>query len=181
MTRLYYLDEQDIRRVVEGLTRKLFPDTPAFQLRGDQGEALLSSALGQPRWQYHRTLQEKAAVLHFHLNRDHPYTDGNKRLATAAMETFLVMNRGALLATDRELTDISLGVARGDVERDELAGFLRMRVVRVYWSAPQILRWAASLPVDELIAVGEASQTDEVQTRRRRFMSQLRSVVDDLG
>ena len=180
MARLHYLDEADIRLVVEALTRRLFPDTPAFQLRGDQGKALLSSSLGQPRWHYHRMLQEKAAILHFHLNRNHPYADGNKRLATAAMETFLIINRAALLATDRELTDIALGVAKGEVERDDLARFLQMRVVRVYWSAPQMARWAASLSGDHLAAVSVASQADEVRTRRRQFMNQLRSVIDDV-
>ena len=37
MPRLHYLDENDARRVVTELTSRVFPGSPAFQLRGDEG------------------------------------------------------------------------------------------------------------------------------------------------
>jgi death-on-curing protein len=38
------------------------------------------------------TLNEKAAALGYSLIRNHGFLDGNKRIAHAAMEVFLVMN-----------------------------------------------------------------------------------------
>ena len=97
MPRLRYLDDDEARRIVAELTRRVFPGAPAFQLRGEAGQAMLSSALAQPRWRHHRTLQRKAAVLHYHLNRNHPFIDGNKRFALTAAEYFLDINGAMLL------------------------------------------------------------------------------------
>jgi death on curing protein len=58
---------------------------------------LLESALSQPRATFggedlHPTLVGKAAALGFSLALNHPFVDGNKRVAHAAMEAFLIMN-----------------------------------------------------------------------------------------
>lgn len=97
MPRLRYLDDDEAHRIVAELIRRVFPGAPAFQLRGEAGRAMLSSALAQPRWRHHRTLQRKAAVLHYHLNRNHPFIDGNKRFALTAAEYFLDINGAMLL------------------------------------------------------------------------------------
>ena len=57
----------------------------------------LESALAQPRATFggtdlHATLPEKAAALGFSLAFNHPFVDGNKRVAHAAMEVFVLMN-----------------------------------------------------------------------------------------
>jgi len=90
------------------------------------------SALAQPQWHYRRTLQRKAAVLHYHLNRDHPFIDGNKRFAITAMETFLTLNDAVLLATDKELEDFSLAVAGGELSREGSFEFVKYRTSRLY-------------------------------------------------
>jgi death-on-curing family protein len=38
------------------------------------------------------SIEDKAAALGFSLAQNHPFIDGNKRIAHAAMETFLVLN-----------------------------------------------------------------------------------------
>lgn len=130
---------------MEELAYALFPGTPAFTLAGDEGRERLLSALAQPHWPQHRTLQDKAAVLHWHLNRDHPYIDGNKRLAVAALETFLFVNRASLIATDEELKRIALAVADGTMSQGECRALLRARCVRLDWHEDRIVRWAAGL------------------------------------
>ena len=72
MSRLHYLDEGEIHSIVEALTQDQFPGTPAFQLAGAEGVARLESALAQPHWPHHRTAQQKAAALHYSLNKNHP-------------------------------------------------------------------------------------------------------------
>ena len=67
----------------------LFPDGTAFRVAGARGEALLDSALAQPRWPHYRTAQAKAAALHFSLNKNHAYLDGNKRIAVTGSTGFL--------------------------------------------------------------------------------------------
>ncbi len=43
-----YPDDDERHRIVAELTRRVFPGAPAFQLRGEAGRAMLSSALAQP-------------------------------------------------------------------------------------------------------------------------------------
>ncbi len=155
MPRLRYLDDDDARRVVTELTSRVFPGSPAFQLRGEEGQAALSSALAQPHWPHHRTLQRKAAVLHYHLNQNHPFVDGNKRFAVTAMEYFLDINRAALTVGDDELYEFSLAVAAGTVDRDESIAFVERRTFRLSWRDDQdrFERWVGSLSRADLTGV----------------------------
>ena len=161
MSRLYYLDEQDIHGIVSWLTKDLFPDTPAFHLAGSEGAGRLASALAQPRVPYHRTAQRKAAALHYSLNKNHPFVDGNKRLAVAAMELFLLRNRFFLLATNRQLLDFSLRVADGRLTRDASAEWIQRRVLRTTWTerhrGRSIAKWIGSVPHEEIAEVIAAS------------------------
>ena len=150
MSRLYYLDEYEIHSIVELLTQDLFPGTPAFQLAGTEGAGRLDSALAQPRLPYHRTAQRKAAALHYSLNKNHPFVDGNKRLAVAAMEWFLFRNGFALMATNEQVFDFALRVAKDDLSRDESARWIERRALRGTWSAERIFKFFTSLSPDEL-------------------------------
>ena len=64
----------------------------------------LESALAQPRVTFdgadlHPTVIDKAAALAFSLTLNHPFVDGNKRVAHATMEVFLSLNGVELLGT----------------------------------------------------------------------------------
>jgi death-on-curing protein len=90
----------------------------------------LESALAQPKAAFagrdlHRTLAEKAAALGFSLAKNHPFVDGNKRVAHAAMETFLVLNGWEVRASVDEQERLILKLASGEMTRDELAEWLR--------------------------------------------------------
>jgi death-on-curing protein len=93
----------------------------------------LESALAQPKATFggrdlHLTLLEKAAALCFSLVQNHPFVDGNKRVAHAAMETFLLLNGSELTASVDEQEQLMLRLARGDLSRDELVNWLRVHV-----------------------------------------------------
>jgi len=67
---------------------------------------LLDSALAQPKMSVggkyvHRTIFNKAAAYGFHVCRNHPFLDGNKRIAFVLMDIFLQMN-GYLLTASEE-------------------------------------------------------------------------------
>ncbi len=144
MARLAYLSSGDTDELIH-LTAAGFPGTPAFHLRGEEGEHLLLSAFAQPRWPYHRTLQRKAAALHYHLSQNHPFIDGNKRFALMAMAVFLRRNHALLLAGNDELLEYSLNVVSGAISRDASFEFIERRTIRLQWSNRAIERWAHRL------------------------------------
>jgi death-on-curing protein len=57
--------------------------------------------------------------------------DGNKRIAHAAMEVFLVMNDMEISASVGEQERFMLSLAAGEVSRESLADWLRSNVTDV--------------------------------------------------
>lgn len=91
---------------------------------------LLSSALATPQATFdgellHPTLPEMAAAYLFHICQNHPFLDGNKRTALAASLAFFWLNDREVIVDADELTEMVLGVARGEVTKAEVAVFLR--------------------------------------------------------
>jgi death-on-curing protein len=96
----------------------------------------LESALAQPKATFegrdlHATLVEKAAALGFSLVQNHPFVDGNKRTAHAAMETVLVLNGSEISASVDEQERLITDVAAGRVLREQLLEWLRSHVRHV--------------------------------------------------
>ncbi|HEY6322862.1 MAG TPA: type II toxin-antitoxin system death-on-curing family toxin [Thermoanaerobaculia bacterium] len=73
----------------------------------------------------------KAAALTHSLVMNHPFVDGNKRVGAMAMELFLLANSVALDAADEKIVAVTLAVARGEVEAEALAIWLRQRTRRI--------------------------------------------------
>lgn len=155
MPGLRYPTEEDTDLLIAAC-RDVFPESPSFVLQGNAGAGRLSSAFAQPRWPHHRELPRKAAVLHYHINRDHPFLDGNKRFAIAAMEMFLLDNDAILFASDEQLLKLSLAVASGEMSRDESIEYVTNRTAREHWSAERILRWLGRLNDEDRRQVLEA-------------------------
>jgi death on curing protein len=91
--------------------------------------AALESALAQPRATFdgadlHPTITGKAAALAYSLALNHPFVDGNKRVAHAAMEVFLVLNGLDLHADIDEQEALFLALAAGRSSRLELERWL---------------------------------------------------------
>jgi death-on-curing protein len=97
---------------------------------GIRDEGLLESALEQPRAMFagellHPTTEAQAAAYLFHLISNHPFVDGNKRVAFAAMDTFLRLNRRRLDCSDADAYELVMAVARSERTKDDIASFLR--------------------------------------------------------
>jgi len=92
---------------------------------GLRDEGALESALARPqqRWQYddEATLPDLAAAYAFGLARNHPYVDGNKRVALVVMVSFLDRNGLELTATNAEAASTMLALASGETSEGELA------------------------------------------------------------
>jgi death on curing protein len=106
----------------------------ALQLRrfggaaGLRDEGALRSALERPvnKWHYeHAELPELAAAYAFGLAKNHPFVDGNKRIAFISMVTFLRKN-GVMFRPDQaQATAIILALAGGEVSEESLARWIR--------------------------------------------------------
>ena len=55
---------------------------------------------------------------------NHPFLDGNKRIGHAAMETFLILNGHEIEAHVDEQEKTILGLAAGDLSRDDFVAWL---------------------------------------------------------
>ncbi len=164
MARLRYLGETQAAQLAD-ITKALFPDSPAFVLRRPDGEALLSSALFVPRQPNYRTLPQKAAALQYHLTMNHPFLDGNKRFAVAAMEAFLALNQAMLAASDDQLLEISLAVASHEQEKPDLIRWVEQRTHRGNWNQEQTMRWLTVLP-DSVLSDITTALEDEANWER---------------
>ena len=92
----------------------------------------LESAVAQPRATFdgldlHTTVTAKAAALAYSLALNHPFLDGNKRVAHAAMEVFLALNGLDLHADVDEQEALFLDLAAGRSSRSELERWLGRR------------------------------------------------------
>jgi death-on-curing protein len=95
---------------------------------GLRDPGLLESALAMPRATMfgellHSTLHEQAAAYLFHLVKNHPFVDGNKRVGLGVALSFLGMNGLWVEASNDELVELVLGVVGGRVSKSEAAVF----------------------------------------------------------
>ncbi len=100
---------------------------------GIRNQGGLESAIAQPLMTFGRqdlypTVIEKATALCFSLIQNHPFVDGNKRVGHAAMAVFLRSNGYRIDATVDMQEQIILGVASGEVSREQLAEWLREHI-----------------------------------------------------
>ena len=70
------------------------------------------------------SLPGKASSLCFSIVSNHPFVDGNKRAAHAALETVLLLNGLELSASVDEQERLFFALAAGDVTREELAEWI---------------------------------------------------------
>jgi death on curing protein len=100
---------------------------------GVRDQGLLESALARPRnaWAYGvEDFCALAAALGHGIARNHPFVDGNRRTAYVAVETFLLLNGLALLASDAESVIAMLELASGEMPEEVFADWLRAHTAR---------------------------------------------------
>ena len=88
----------------------------------------VESALARPKQKLaYETpdLADLAAAYGFGLAKNHGFSDGNKRIAFAALTTFLKINGQQVSAPEAEATAVILGVASGELGEAELAVWIR--------------------------------------------------------
>jgi len=99
-------------------------------LAGVRDRGLLDAAVMMPRQQFdgvylHRTRAEQAAAYLFHICRNHPFHDGNKRAAVLAALVFLDANGATSLPAPGPLEHLVMRCAAGAIGKDEVTAFFR--------------------------------------------------------
>lgn len=98
-------------------------------LSGIRDQALLDSALARPKqkaaYESETSIFELAAAYSVGLARNHPFTDGNKRIALTVAAVFLELNGYSLDASEAEAVLIYRQLAAGTLAEDELANWMR--------------------------------------------------------
>ncbi len=91
---------------------------------------LLESAMAAPQTGmfgqfFHSDVYEMAAAYLYHLVKNHPFVDGNKRAGAAVALVFLAGNGITLTLTQKEFYEMVLEVAVGTIDKAALAEILR--------------------------------------------------------
>ena len=92
---------------------------------GIRDEGMLDLALNNPFQSFggkelYPSIQAKAARLCFGLVKNHAMLDGNKRLGAHVMLVFLALNGYELSYSQKELSDVILALASGDIGEKEI-------------------------------------------------------------
>jgi len=93
---------------------------------------LLKSALAMPQAgmgeeYFHADIVEMAAAYLFHIVRNHPFIEGNKRSGAVAALLFLMLNGIEIEADETEFEHLVMRVAEGRADKTDIAAFLRSR------------------------------------------------------
>lgn len=99
-------------------------------MQGLRDAGLLESAVTMPQQQFageylHTGIIEMAAAYMFHLAMNHPFRDGNKRVAVMSALVFLDINGIGKLPDQRKLENITMQLATGEISKIALTQWLR--------------------------------------------------------
>ena len=89
---------------------------------------LLSSAIYMPESSFdgkylHESIPAMAAAYAYHLCQNHPFIDGNKRVALTSSLVFLDINGYEFNCTEEILYNEIINVAKGEIKKGELIKF----------------------------------------------------------
>jgi death-on-curing protein len=79
----------------------------------------------------HKTAFDKAAAYGFHVCRNHPFIDGNKRVAFVLMDIFLQKNGWEIVAHEEEAYSLMIDLASGKLTKAQLSTWLKEHSARL--------------------------------------------------
>ena len=103
-------------------------------IQGIRDISLLTSALGQVDLylfgkEIYSAPHEIAGVYAFHIIKNHPFLDGNKRTGIAIALIFLRINNYYLKATITELYDFTMQIASSNISKEDVLIFFKQRIL----------------------------------------------------
>jgi death on curing protein len=99
---------------------------------GIRDAGALESALHRPQTGYYNTIVHEAAALLESLVQNHPFVDGNKRVAFAVVDVFLRINHHGITTDSKTIYDSLLDLLNnGTFDMEHLVPWLQTIVVEV--------------------------------------------------
>jgi len=97
---------------------------------------LLSSAIYMPESTFdgkylHETVPAMAAAYAFHICQNHPFIDGNKRVALASSLVFLDINGYEFSCKNETLYNEIMDIAKGNKNKEEIIKFYEKHSIKV--------------------------------------------------
>jgi len=122
-----YLDKSDVKTIchklaIHFLNIKGQPISP-FE---SHNPSLLESSLALPKQTFggadlYPTFEDKATILLYSLTKNHAFLNGNKRIATMVLLTFLYINGFGLECNRGEIADLCLRISKSEPrEKDRI-------------------------------------------------------------
>jgi len=136
-----YLSKQDIADIHASLAEEVKRDgsEPLPDFRYGRGADIDALVVAPQQRFYDRdaypALAEKAAIIFYTVNRKHIFPNGNKRMSTLCMLTFLSINGHGFDVPPSELTTTALWLATAEAEN-----FPTVMVELVTWIEAHIIR-----------------------------------------
>ncbi len=114
-----WLEPQDFEFLCFDLAKELMTYQEPFPDYSTRDNALLESALGAPKQTFdgellYPTLVKQAAILFYSLIKNHPFRNGNKRVAVMALLVFLSLNGKWLSMRPFDLYKLAQEVSKSD-------------------------------------------------------------------
>jgi prophage maintenance system killer protein len=134
------LKYEEVKPAIEKFKQRLIKDKQATDLFGRESGQKLSAVLGSLDQTYggkelYKSLEEKAAHLLYFAIKDHPFTDGNKRIGALLFLLYLIENhrvynkKGERLISDGALTALTLLIAESKPVQKEVLVSLVMSLI----------------------------------------------------
>ena len=99
---------------------------------GVRDSGLLESAVFRPQAGYYNNIVEESAALMESLANNHPFLDGNKRVAFASTHTFLLVNGFDLDVAPLSAFEFIAGaIAKGEFRYPRILQWLNRQVVKM--------------------------------------------------
>lgn len=122
---MHYLSTYDLLLIHQALI-ETFGGMPGVT---EAGFARLDAAAATPRQgafgvDLYPDLAAKAGALAHAIVRGHPFSDGNKRVAVAALDLMLTVNGAELRADNQAIYELAMAAAAG-LRREELIAWVR--------------------------------------------------------
>jgi death-on-curing protein len=104
---------------------KKFGGEPGVRDMGLLESAITQAFAGFGDHLAHPDLISQASAYLFHLVKNHPFVDGNKRTGAACALIFLHLNHCEINATNEALVNLTLGVAEGKLDKSAIVRFFQ--------------------------------------------------------
>lgn len=112
-----YLDKETLQKLCHELAKVIFHNEEPLGIFNEQSKRNLDAVLELLKQsvyghEVYPTLFEKAATLFYGINKNHPFSNGNKRMSAASLVVFLYINDIALWVDREEFFQKTIWVAK---------------------------------------------------------------------